>query len=55
MIWFAIIWLAVGTVAAVLFGLMAHRSQSSAVILKESPKTRSNADSVPHKDHIPAL
>lgn len=55
MIWFAIIWLAVGTVAAILFGLMAQRSPSSAVIPRESPKSRSNTDSVPHKDHVPAL
>lgn len=50
MIWFAIIWLAVGSVAAILFGLMAHRSQ----VALERLDTLSDADSVPHKDQIPA-
>ena len=50
MIWFAIIWLAVGSVAAILFGLMAHRSQ----VALERSDSLIDADTVTHKDHIPA-
>lgn len=55
MIWFAIIWLAVGTVTAILFGLMAHKSQSSTVIPRDNPKSHGNTDPVSNKDHVPAL
>lgn len=47
MIWLAIIWLAVGSAAAILFGLMAHQSQ---VPLARPDDT----DGPPHKDHIAA-
>jgi hypothetical protein len=44
MIWFAIIWLAVGSVAAILFGLMTHQSRV--------PFARPDTDRAPHEDHI---
>ncbi len=55
MIWFAIIWLAVGTVTAILFGLMARRSQSSTVIPRDNLKSHGTTNSVSNKDHVPAL
>ncbi len=50
MIWFAIIWFAVGSAAAILFGLMAHQSQVPTV----RPDTHSDADESPPNDHIVA-
>lgn len=55
MIWFAIIWLAVGTVTAILFGLMAHRFQSSTVIPKDTTISHGNTDPASNKVHVPAL
>ena len=48
MIWFAIIWLVVGALAAVLFGLMAHPQQVSA----DTIKARTDADRAEHKNHV---
>ncbi len=51
MIWFAIIWLVAGFLAAILFGIMAHQSQVPTSTLRERPE----ADGVQHKNHVTAL
>ena len=50
MIWFAIIWLVAGSLAAILFGIMAHQSQVSTGSLGEKPE----ADGAQHKNHVTA-
>jgi hypothetical protein len=50
MIWFAIIWLVAGSLAAILFGIMARQSQVPAGTLGKKPE----ADGAQHKNHVPA-